>query len=104
MKDPPRLLETPRSNLEWGKLDGSLERGLLRSAYGDVAPDAVRARVLESVNEVLAGAAPRLPASSAAGKRGLLLRVVHAAYLGGGLLAAAAGVGVVLEIKVPSRL
>lgn len=117
MKDPSRLLDTTRSGLE---------RGLLRSAYGDVAPDAVRARVLESVNEVLFSAgtpsspipsspipsspippilvsgaasrlpAPRLPASSAVGKRGLLLRVVHAAYLGGGLLAAAAGVGIVM--------
>jgi len=112
MKDPPRLLETTRSNLRRGNLGrgnlqtgnlrrgnrdcGSLERGLLRSAYSDRAPDAVRAHVLESVNRVLAEAAPRLPASSAAGKRGLLLRVVHAAYLGGGLLAAAAGVGVVM--------
>jgi hypothetical protein len=94
MKDPSRLLETTRSGLE---------RGLLRSAYGDVAPDAVRARVLESVNKVLAEAAPRLPASSAAGKRGLLLRLVHAAYLGGGLLAAAAGVGVVMLQQAAPR-
>lgn len=107
MKDPSRLLESTRNRRECS----GLERALLRSAYGDRAPDAVRARVLESVNEVLfsggtprgpvSGAAPRLPAprlpaSSAAGKRGLLLRVVHAAYLGGGLLAAAAGVGVVM--------
>jgi hypothetical protein len=94
MKDPSRLLETTRS---------SLERGLLRSAYGDVAPDAVRARVLKSVNQVLAEAAPRLPASSAAGKRGLLLRMVHAAYLGGGLLAAAAGVGVMMLQEATPR-
>src|SRR4029079_8087672 len=69
MKDPPRLLETTRSNLGRGRDRdcGSLERGLLRSAYSDRAPDAVRAHVLESVNRVLAEAAPRLPASSAAG-------------------------------------
>lgn len=96
MKDPSRLLET--TPLRAGR-DGEreeLERALLRSAFGDVAPDAVRARVLSSVNEVLAELPLRAPGANGAGKRSLLLRLVHAAYLGGGLLAAAAGVGLVM--------
>jgi hypothetical protein len=48
MMDPLRLLETAR---------GGLEQDLLRSALTEVAPDAVRARVLQSVSEVLASPA-----------------------------------------------
>ncbi|MEO8177884.1 MAG: hypothetical protein ABI895_03530, partial [Deltaproteobacteria bacterium] len=56
--DPSRLLATAR---------GGLERELLRSALTDVAPDEVRARVLRSVNEVLATSAALAAGVSYAG-------------------------------------
>jgi len=58
MTDPSRLLATAR---------GGLERELLRSALTDVAPDEVRARVLRSVNEVLAASGALVAGASYAG-------------------------------------
>ena len=88
--DPARLLETTQVGLE---------RELLRSARDEVLPDAVRARVLASLADVLPGgeAPPAMIASSAVppglagacgavpgarSKLALALKSIHAVYHG----------------------
>jgi len=88
MMDPLRLLESAH---------GGLERELLRSALAEVAPDAVRARVLTSVSEVLADTASVTSSGGAAAPSGLsklalALKSVNGIYLAG-VVVITAGVG-----------
>src|SRR4051812_23286274 len=107
MMDPSRMLASTRAGLE---------RELLRSALTDVAPDEVRARVLQAVSAVLVTAAGASAATAAgasaataagpgamgaravAGAAGKLWRLASLrAICLGALLGAGVGVGIALR-------